>query len=58
MLTEQLTALERSALQLFPFLASGLYCNFPDGGDGLELIVEECEDLNSFWKSKFWHSCR
>lgn len=58
MVAEQLTALEMSAAQLSPFLASGLYCNFPDGGDGLALIAEECEDLNSFWKSSFWHSRR
>lgn len=57
MLAEQLTALAMSAAQLFLFLASGLYCTLSDGGDGLALIVEGCEDLNSFWKSKLWHSC-
>lgn len=51
-------ALEMSAAQLFPFWASGLCSNFSDGEDGLALIVEECEDLNSFWKSKSWHGCR
>ena len=57
-LAEQLTALAVSAAQLFLLLASGLYCALSGGGDGLALIVEGCEDLNSFWKSKFWHSCR
>ena len=41
MLAEQLTAFAMSAAQLFRLLASGLYCNLPDGGDGLVLIVVE-----------------